>query len=114
MRIVMLLLLLVVGSGAQGQPRYGYTVLGEPALPAGFSHFPYVNPDAPKGGEMTLATVGTFDNFNPLILRGTSDGHEGRPQEQPKAPPASPRGTRHAGSSSASSMISTGKEPSSG
>ena len=76
MRIVMLLLLLVVGSGAQGQPRYGYTVLGEPALPAGFSHFPYVNPDAPKGGEMTLATVGTFDNFNPFILRGTSDGHE--------------------------------------
>ena len=46
-------------------------VLGTPKLPADFPNFPYVNPDAPKGGTVTLATIGTFDNFNPFILRGT-------------------------------------------
>ncbi len=62
-------------SQAQTGPRHAYTVLGEPALPAGFPHFPYVNPTAPKGGEVALASVGTFDNFNPFILRGSADGH---------------------------------------
>jgi microcin C transport system substrate-binding protein len=47
-------------------------VLSKPALPPDFQHFPYVNPDAPKGGEVTVAAIGTFDNFNPFILRGTS------------------------------------------
>ncbi len=53
---------------------HGLTILGKPALPAGFTHFPYVNPDAPKGGEVSLAAVGTFDGFNPFILRGTAVG----------------------------------------
>ena len=56
-------------------PRHAYTVLGEPALPPGFAAFPYVNPDAPRGGEVRLATIGTFDGFNPFILRGTAEGH---------------------------------------
>src|SRR6201994_110451 len=47
-------------------------VLGKPALPADFPYFPYVNPNAPKGGEVTLAAIGTYDSFNPFILRGTS------------------------------------------
>jgi len=41
-------------------------------LPPDFPYFPYVNPDAPKGGEVTLASIGTFDSFNPFILRGTA------------------------------------------
>jgi microcin C transport system substrate-binding protein len=36
----------------------------------GFEHFDYVNPSAPKGGELKQATVGTFDSFNPFIVRG--------------------------------------------
>ena len=48
-----------------------FAVLGKPALPADFPYFPYVNPNAPKGGTVTLASVGTFDSFNPYILRGT-------------------------------------------
>ena len=36
----------------------------------GFQHFDYVNPEAPKGGELRLAVVGTFDNLNPFILKG--------------------------------------------
>lgn len=43
---------------------------GAPALPAGFAHFPYVNPDAPKGGRMVRGIVGTFDSLNPFIVRG--------------------------------------------
>lgn len=47
-------------------------ILAKPALPPDFPYFPYVNPNAPKGGEVTLSAVGTFDSFNPFILRGTS------------------------------------------
>src|SRR5579863_5619841 len=47
-------------------------ILAKPALPPDFPYFPYVNPNAPKGGEVTLSAVGTFDNFNPFILRGTA------------------------------------------
>jgi microcin C transport system substrate-binding protein len=53
---------------------HGITILGTPALPPDFAHFPYVNPAAPKGGEVSLAGSGSFDGFNPLILRGTADG----------------------------------------
>ena len=50
----------------------GITVLGTPKLPADFPHFPYVNPHAPKGGTVTLAAIGSYDSFNPFILRGTA------------------------------------------
>jgi microcin C transport system substrate-binding protein len=50
---------------------YGVSLLGQPSLPADYKFFPYVNPDAPKGGEIALGAVGTFDSFNPFIVRGT-------------------------------------------
>jgi len=43
---------------------------GEPALPPGFTAFPYVNPDAPKGGRLTQGVLGTFDSLNPFIVKG--------------------------------------------
>ncbi|MBI5264999.1 MAG: ABC transporter substrate-binding protein [Bradyrhizobium sp.] len=43
---------------------------GQPAMPAGFSHMPYANPDAPKGGRLTWGMLGTFDSLNPLIVKG--------------------------------------------
>jgi peptide/nickel transport system substrate-binding protein len=43
---------------------------GSPALAAGFSHFAYVNPAAPKGGRLVESTVGTFDSLNPFIIKG--------------------------------------------
>jgi peptide/nickel transport system substrate-binding protein len=42
---------------------------GEPALAAGFTHFPYANPDAPKGGSIAYGVIGTFDSLNPFILK---------------------------------------------
>ena len=50
---------------------YGISLLGAPSLPPDFKFFPYVNPDAPKGGEVALSAIGTFDSFNPFIVRGT-------------------------------------------
>jgi len=43
---------------------------GEPAYSAGFAHFGYVNPDAPKGGRLTQGIAGTFDSINPFVIRG--------------------------------------------
>ena len=58
-------------AGAQALVRsHGLTILGTPALPPDFHHFPYVNPDAPKGGEVVFGMTGSFDGFNPYILRG--------------------------------------------
>jgi microcin C transport system substrate-binding protein len=54
------------------------SLVGPPALPPDFTHFPYTNPDAPKGGEVMLSAIGTFDSFNPFIVRGTAAGDIGR------------------------------------
>jgi peptide/nickel transport system substrate-binding protein len=52
------------------QPSYAIAMHGAPALPADFSHMPYANPDAPKGGRLVQGLFGTFDSLNPLIVRG--------------------------------------------
>ncbi|PHP65875.1 ABC transporter substrate-binding protein [Zhengella mangrovi] len=43
---------------------------GAPALPEGFDHFPYANPEAPKGGRIVYAVRGTFNSLNPFIVQG--------------------------------------------
>ncbi len=45
-------------------------VTPEPELPPDFTHFPFANPDAPKGGEANLWAFGTFDSVNPIPLKG--------------------------------------------
>lgn len=52
------------------EPMHAIAMYGEPALPQGFSHLPYTNPDAPKGGTIRLAESGSFDSLNPWILMG--------------------------------------------
>lgn len=44
---------------------------GAPALEEGFDHFPYVNPNAPKGGVLVLGERGAFDSLNPYLTRGS-------------------------------------------
>lgn len=51
--------------------RHAVSLMGTPKYPAGFAHFGYVNPKAPKGGQVRLAEDGTFDSFNIIIPRGT-------------------------------------------
>ena len=62
------------------QAAQGIAQYGKPKYPDGFSHFDYVNPNAPKGGTLTLPNPGqrtSFDKFNPFTLRGiTAPGIE--------------------------------------
>lgn len=60
-------------AAASGGPvrTHALSLLGEPGLPPDFPHWPWVNPDAPKGGEVALTALGSFDSFNQFILRGT-------------------------------------------
>ncbi len=55
---------------AQEKGSHAIALHGAPKYGPDFKHFDYVNPDAPKGGEVKLATYGGFDNLNPFILRG--------------------------------------------
>ncbi len=54
---------------------HAYAQFGDVKYPPGFSHFGYVNPDAPKGGEIRLVPPTrptNFDKFNPFTLKGTA------------------------------------------
>jgi microcin C transport system substrate-binding protein len=47
--------------------RHATSLTDQPRYPAGFPHFNYVNPQAPKGGLVRLASQGGFDTFNPIL-----------------------------------------------
>lgn len=49
---------------------HGYSFYGDLKYPADYERFDYVNPDAPKGGEISIATLGTFDSMNPYSRKG--------------------------------------------
>ena len=49
---------------------HGVSTFGDLALPADFRHLRYVNPDAPKGGEMSQWAPGGFDSYNPYTIKG--------------------------------------------
>lgn len=53
-------------------PAHGIAIYGEPALPQGFDHLPYANPDAPQGGTIRLAEPGGFDSLKPWVLKGNA------------------------------------------
>ncbi|TKW67816.1 MAG: ABC transporter substrate-binding protein [Paracoccus denitrificans] len=53
------------------EPSHGIAMYGEPALPKGFTHLPYANPDAPKGGTIRLSESGSYDSLKPWVLRGS-------------------------------------------
>lgn len=50
--------------------RHGLSMFGDLKYGPGFEHFDYVNPNAPKGGEVKLAAIGSFDSLNPNVLKG--------------------------------------------
>ena len=51
---------------------HGYAQFGTLKYPATFTHFDWVNPDAPKGGTLKVMAFGTFDTLNPYTFKGTS------------------------------------------
>lgn len=56
--------------GAEAAESHALAMHGAPALPPDFTHMPYANPDAPKGGRLVWSVLGTFDSLNPQIVRG--------------------------------------------
>ncbi len=76
-RLMFRIFLLLMGlslalSGVPVAHAAGALALGyEPKYPEGFEHFDYVNPNAPRGGHLTLSALGNFSSLNPFLLRGT-------------------------------------------
>ncbi|MBK0393427.1 extracellular solute-binding protein [Ramlibacter algicola] len=73
MRLALFFLAAVLAAPAWAAP--GYSVWGDFKYQPGFTHLEYVNPDAPKGGELRLVAgsrISTFDKYNPYTLRGNA------------------------------------------
>ncbi len=76
-QIAVLALGLTYAHLAQGQDiitAHGISTFGNLNLAPDFAHLPYVNPNAPKGGEISIAALGTFDSINPYSVKGTASG----------------------------------------
>src|SRR5256886_3301118 len=70
-RVFALAIALTIHAGSlSARESYAIAMHGAPALPPNFTHMPYANPDAPKGGRLVWGILGTFDSLNPLIVRG--------------------------------------------
>lgn len=76
MRGLPLLLACALSPAAWGA--HGYALWGDLKYPPGFTHFAYVNPQAPKGGELRLVSnlrVSTFDKYNPFTIKGNAPAY---------------------------------------
>ena len=77
---IIALMLFVTGQTAVGLETYrghGLAMHGDLKYKAGFSHFDYVNPNAPKGGETVRAAIGGYDTFNPFVIKGRAAAGSG-------------------------------------
>ena len=76
-----LVLLFLTAAPSAPQPKtttsYAMSMFGDLKYGPGFKHFEYVNPEAPKGGDVKLAAIGTFDSLNPFILKGVPAAGDG-------------------------------------
>jgi len=71
--LVVLLTVASVNFSEAAEDRHGLSTFGELKYPPGFTNFDYVNPDAPKGGRLSMiGTAGlvTFNSLNAFILKG--------------------------------------------
>lgn len=80
-RLVFLGLFLAGAAQAETITAQGVSVFGQPSLDPNFTALPYVNPKAPKGGELSQAIEGGFDSFNPYTFRGRAAGGSTLPLE---------------------------------
>jgi microcin C transport system substrate-binding protein len=63
-------IVLLCAPAALGAPSQGMSLFGDLKYKPGFTHFDYVNPQAPKGGNMRFSAIGTFDTLNPFVING--------------------------------------------
>jgi len=69
-KIALLAALVILAPVAHAAAEHGLSLYGALKYPPDFKHFDYVNPDAPKGGAVKYAAIGTFDTLNPYTLKG--------------------------------------------
>src|SRR3954453_23939151 len=70
-RIGLGLLLTLAAIGlARAAANYGLSLFGDLKYGPDFKNFDYVNPSAPKGGTMKFSAIGTYDTFNPYVVKG--------------------------------------------
>jgi microcin C transport system substrate-binding protein len=77
--------MMVIAGMAQAQEKtivsHGISTFGELNLPADFTNLPYVNPDAPTGGEISEWAFGGFDSMNPYSVKGRAAALASAPYE---------------------------------
>ena len=72
MRYFLFIAVLCLTLPAYSQSSHGFAIFGKLKYEAGFTHFDYVNPNAPKRGTVRQMALGTFDSLNPFIDKGTA------------------------------------------
>ena len=72
LHLLALLLAVCAAPAAAQEAKHAIAMYGEPKYGPDFKHFDYVNPDAPKAGELRQGAPGTFDSFNAFIARGAA------------------------------------------
>ena len=68
---------LPAGADDRPTPAHGLAMHGDLKYGPDFTHFDYVDPDAPKGGTVRIGALGSYDSFNPFIIKGTPAGAAG-------------------------------------
>jgi microcin C transport system substrate-binding protein len=71
-------LLVLSGLPLAGWSAHGYALWGDLKYPEGFAHFDYVNPQAPRGGQLRLVSnsrASTFDKYNPFTIKGSAPAY---------------------------------------
>ncbi|MET0943306.1 MAG: extracellular solute-binding protein [Mesorhizobium sp.] len=63
---------IAIPAAAEDEWRTTSSLVGESKYGSDFKHYDYVNPSAPKGGTINSISTGTFDSFNPYIVRGAA------------------------------------------
>ena len=63
---------IAIPAAAEDEWRTTSSLVGKSKYGSDFKHYDYVNPSAPKGGTINSISTGTFDSFNPYIVRGAA------------------------------------------
>lgn len=77
--ISLALSILAIPAFAASEPQYGLSIFGDLALDEDLQHFPYVDPDAPRGGTLRVYGIGTYDTLNPFTIKGRAPRTDNAP-----------------------------------
>ncbi|MEY4755609.1 MAG: hypothetical protein RJA34_507, partial [Pseudomonadota bacterium] len=78
MRNLASIVIVLCTAAANAWAAHGYALWGDLKYPPGFAYFDYVNPQAPKGGELRLVSnlrTSTFDKYNPFTIKGSAPAY---------------------------------------